>query len=231
LDHAIDELSSRERENHVEGIPLLQAECQRDYTGLCGSIAATFAAMADLLVSGDQPNLDDEVATARRVLQHTAQSKATLTSRVDFATAFQPILQPDSVFPQLQSRVSPSLETVSPAITEDIAPYARAIVAFELRLEQYRRELSNVDHQSRSGKKLRTTRASRAALEGGNKASIRKERWFPRETNLNLILATGGPDWQEILLQSNQWLLPSNPQARRRSFSHSPSDSSGDGGT
>lgn len=51
---------------------------------------------------------------------------------------------------------------------------------------------------------MRTTRASRAALEGGDKKHVRRERWFPPETDFSLILQLGGRVWQDILWQRTQ---------------------------
>lgn len=95
-----------------------------------------------------------------------------------------------------------SFENGVTAISEDLAPYIRAIVSFDLRLEQRRFALSGILSQdARDGKRIRTTRASRAALEGGNKESTRRERWFSARLNPSRVLATGGHGWQDILLQ------------------------------
>lgn len=100
-------------------------------------------------------------------------------------------------------RLSPSFENSLAPITEDIAPYVRGIMAFDGRLKQYRNTLSAiVSTQRENGEKPgRTTRASRAALEGGDKASTRKERWFPGDTNYFWVQGTGKPEWQDALYQ------------------------------
>lgn len=97
-------------------------------------------------------------------------------------------------------RQSFSFDGGAAPISEDLAPYIRAIVAFDLRLEQHRLALSGpLPHDSKSSKRIRTTRSSLAALEGGDKASVRKDRWFTGKLNTSNVLATGCPEWQDAL--------------------------------
>lgn len=58
--------------------------------------------------------------------------------------------------------------------------------------------LSNTDdkQKSRSSKRLRTTRASRSALEGSSRAITRRERWFEAKTlEPSIVMRTAGLDW------------------------------------
>lgn len=87
-------------------------------------------------------------------------------------------------------------------VSEDVAPYIRSIVAFDLRLEQQRIQLSGL--LSQGARRPRTTRASRAAVEGGDKAMIRRERWFPGRIVPSQVKMTGGLDWENILLSHLQ---------------------------
>lgn len=98
------------------------------------------------------------------------------------------------VFPPSQGRLAPSLDLPRSTLAEDVAPYVRSIALFDQRLEQTREELF-----SSQGKKNRTTRAARAAAEGGDKASTRRERWFPKDLDLQAVQATGNswPQWHE----------------------------------
>jgi hypothetical protein len=100
------------------------------------------------------------------------------------------------------ARHAPSFENGLAAITEDLAPYIRGIMVFDGRLHQYRQKLYEFTAQQQRGeKRSRTTRASRAALEGGDKASTRKERWFANDMPYYQVQATAGPDWQHVLYQ------------------------------
>ncbi|KAI9870283.1 MAG: hypothetical protein M1830_004442, partial [Pleopsidium flavum] len=96
----------------------------------------------------------------------------------------------------------------------DLAPYVRSIISYDLRLERERLRLSNLLSQGgRDGKRIRTTRASLAALEGGSKAHTRRERWLPTGTNATLVLRTGGRDWEDV---AAQWNLQAHGDGERR---------------
>jgi hypothetical protein len=204
----------------VEGYPLLVADSQSDYTGLTANLGLTIHVILKG-VSSREHRWGGECVAARRVLGKAARPKPTNLDRNEFLEAFEPILR---------GRSTLSFENGTATISKDLAPYIRAIVAFDLRLEQYRLELSGLSSRggSRTGR-VRKTRASRAALEGGDKANTRRERWFATNTNTSRILATGGKDWQDALVQSGHVDIP--PTAReRRGSTHSLSESSGDGG-
>lgn len=111
-------------------------------------------------------------------------------------------MRPNYSMPSPTARPAPSFENGLAAITEDLAPYIRGIMVFDGRLYQYRQELYELTaQQNRGEKRSRTTRASRAALEGGDKSSTRKERWFSNDTPFYLVQATAGPSWQHVLYQ------------------------------
>ncbi|OXV09516.1 hypothetical protein Egran_02721, partial [Elaphomyces granulatus] len=213
LDTSISELPERQKANYVEGYPLLIADSRRDNTSLSASLGLTICVLLNNLSSGDCHS-GGECAAAGRVLEKTARTHAPCFSRSEVLAAFEPI----------------TFENGTAVISEDLAPYIRAIVAFDLRLEKYRLDLSSILSQTRSRtRKIRKTRASRAALEGGDKASTRRERWFPKDTNSTQILATGGKEWQDVLVRSGHFCVPSVTRARSES-SQSASESSGDGG-
>ena len=126
-------------------------------------------------------------------------------ARADIATAFGPIAEPSKTSLSLPRGFQSScFDSSTSVLVEDIAPYIRSIVAYDIRLEEERLRLSNLLSQGgRNGKRMRTTRASRAALEGGSKAHTRRERWFPSKTNFPLVLRTGGHGWQDVLLKES----------------------------
>ena len=124
-------------------------------------------------------------------------------ARLYQAAVFEPIAR--SYKPVLGIPKGPQISTFDgplSIITEDLAPYVRSIVSYDLRLEEQRRLLSSLFSQpGKNGKRQRTTRASRAALEGGSKAHTRRERWFPNRTDFDSVLQTGGEGWQDIALK------------------------------
>ena len=123
--------------------------------------------------------------------------------KIGHAAIFGPIAR--STKPVLGIPKGPQISTFDGSlsvITEDLAPYVRSIVAYDLRLEEHRGLLSSLLSQpGQNSKKQRTTRASRAALEGGSKARTRRERWFPNNTNFDAVLQSGGQGWQGIALK------------------------------
>lgn len=79
---------------------------------------------------------------------------------------------------------------------EELAPYVRSIVSFDCFLEKQRQQLSNLLSQGgRKAKRMRSTRASRSAIEGGNRAAKRREKWFDSNLNYELVLQTAGRGW------------------------------------
>ncbi len=121
-------------------------------------------------------------------------------TRSSLSVAFNPI----SFSPKALSKgpYISSFDNTEAVIVEEVAPYVRSIVSYDMRLEEQRLQLDSLLSEGvRNGKRIRTTRASRAALEGGSKANTRRERWFPGSINFPMILRTGGCDWQTIALQ------------------------------
>ena len=132
-----------------------------------------------------------------------ARRSERLSKRLEYAALFEPIARSNK--PILVIPKGPQISTFDGSlsiITEDLAPYVRSIVSYDLRLEEQRGLLSSLLAQpGRNSKRQRTTRASRAALEGGSKAHTRRERWFPKDTNFDSVLQSGGEGWQDIALK------------------------------
>lgn len=130
------------------------------------------------------------------VKDHANQS----LTRMDLAAAFDTLAEPAKrSTSQPVGLLLSEFDRTTSLVVEDLAPYVRSIIAYDLRLEQERLRLSNLlSQRGRDGKHIRTTRASRAALEGGSKAHTRRERWLPAGTNAAMVLRTGGHGWQDV---------------------------------
>ena len=89
-------------------------------------------------------------------------------------------------------------------ITKDIAPYVRSIVAYESLLDAQRIRLGNLlSEGGQAGtKRSRTTRAARTAIEGGERQMKRRERWFDKDLNHQLVMHTAGKTWAGIGLDA-----------------------------
>lgn len=142
--------------------------------------------------------VDSEDVIIEGVLKNRASQAPENLTVSQFYSAFEPIRENIESFYTPSGRQAPSFENGIAAISEDLAPYVRSIIAFDLQLERRRMELSGLLSQGHR-KRMRKTRASRAALEGGSKENIRRERWFPCKLNPARVLDTGGKGWQDLL--------------------------------
>lgn len=124
--------------------------------------------------------------------------------------AFEPIMEDNRTFPPPTGRTAPSLDGGASTIATEVAPYIRHIVWLDQQMEKLRGE---IDASSQGTGRQRKTRAARAALEGGNVAHTRVERWFPKDLNFDAVRATGG-DWTDITDQS---LISRTPSLSRDS--------------
>lgn len=149
------------------------------------------------------PPFSDETIVDKITENMQDRRSERLNARFYQAAVFEPIAR--AYKPVLGIPKGPQISTFDGSlsiITEDLAPYVRSIVSYDLRLEEQRRLLSSLFSQpGKNGKRQRTTRASRAALEGGSKAHTRRERWFPNKTDFDSVLQTGGEGWQDIALK------------------------------
>ena len=195
------------RNSYIEGSNILQADPIVDQTGLRNSVAITIRTCAQRLLKDEQASdtlpLNDQsiISIITQVVQGSQYKKPFTKSSI--SPAFDPISRSQKAVlgipkgPQISAFDGPLS-----VLATDLAPYVRSIVSYDLRLEDQRCQLSSLLSQpGKNGKKARTTRASRAALEGGSKAHTRRERWFPNHTNFDAVLETGGREWQDALLQ------------------------------
>lgn len=179
---------------------MIEAEPIVDHVGLSTSLGIALRFYAQKMCSGAIVTSHEAAyqgVTARESYDrtHGAQGPHGMT-RASLLMAVEPISEPSntSIAGQKGSH-SLSFDRPTSIIVEDLVPYLRSIVFYDLKLEAQRQQLNSMFSQGgRNGKKMRTTRASHAALEGGNKANTRRERWFPAKTNFTLILQTGGKD-------------------------------------
>ncbi|KAJ6183914.1 hypothetical protein N7519_005215 [Penicillium mononematosum] len=168
------------KSNYLDNYPLLHTELRAEYSSLSEAVGTTF----DALIS----------RTFRRTTAEDLESLYANRALSNATGSAIPPPTPPSTLPQFQRIFEPIMH---------LAPYIRAIMVFDGRLQQYRERLFalTAQEQGRGEKRSRTTRASRAALEGGDKASTRKERWFALDTPYYKVQGTAGPEWQHVLFQ------------------------------
>ena len=141
-------------------------------------------------------------------------------TRYDLAIAFDPIAVAPKALPT--SHLDPSVfDRTMKLIVVDVAPMVRAIVAYESQLMQDRMRLSNLLSDGGKRKRMRTTRSAYSALEGGERRTTRRERYFGDCLNTVDVLRTGGQDWQDAIGTRESWNDSDSHQASSPMSVHS----------
>ena len=204
LDKTIPDHTIASRLSYPEQPDLLQADPCLDHTGLSESLALTLRASAESQHARGWIKTDVVEKSDDLLLRHAIDHpSSTSTISQDIFDAFEPLARFSK--PILGIPKGPSISNFDGplrSVVVDLAPCARSIVSYDMQLERQRRELSALlSHPGAEPGRTRTTRASRAALEGGDKANTRREKWFPKDIDSDAILRTGGDDWQAFLTQ------------------------------
>jgi len=208
LEPALPEITERTRSNYVESSNVLVADPLIEHSGTAESLSLTMRACANHLSRGSLHgnqilSQTDHEQFIARILSDIMQERRMGVPVIEsiLAAAFEPIARSTkSMLGILKGSQISSFDGLMSIIAEDIAPYVRDIVSYDLRLEEQRRQLDSLlSGRGKNGTKSRTTRSSRAALEGGQKAYTRRERWFPNNTNIDMVLQSGGSNWQGAL--------------------------------
>lgn len=206
-DPTLPPIFDKSRLSYTLAAPLLQADQQTDFLQLDASIYTqthllarrTFPELAHLVSASTSHGPSTETEYSTEILRiRAAKSREHLLSRPDFSYALDCLAAPpDQTLPERTSFVltPSSFDRTFSIITLDLAPYVRSIVAHEQILEGQRVRLSNLLSVGGNGKRSRTTRASRVALEGGVRETKRRDRWFDAHVNFELVMATAGKNW------------------------------------
>lgn len=222
--------------NYIEGYRLLHADLKPEYSSMATAIGSTTEVLMGKVFRSN-PSANAECSRALQVLANNPDPRPVGAFDTQLTSAFEPMIRADELSSPTAGRLAPSFNNGTGPLWEDLAPYIRAIVAFDLRLEQYRLKMSGLlSPNGGTKRKMRKTRASRAALEGGDKAHTRRERWFPPDTNPARILATGNHGWQDLLVQNGHFgvgAMPELEECSREELSReegSASEASSEGG-
>ncbi|KAL9029833.1 MAG: hypothetical protein Q9196_001978 [Gyalolechia fulgens] len=206
LDCTCPGMSEKDRANYTEGATLVQADLLVDHSGASDSIAATLRVLARRIFCEAANPQQTRPLDERHIIDVLpemvrAQLHPKPVTPQTLSTAFTPLSKPSRGSSASRGPLISNFDGPSASVVQDMAPYVRAIVSYDLRLEEQRRQLGLAAQNGRDGKRARTTRASRAALEGGSKANTRRERWFPINTDFQSILDSGGKRWHEEALR------------------------------
>jgi len=149
----------------------------------------------------DDPVINERILTSGILHNITKEDTDSTLTRWNFSNAFDILASHSSVSSNTSSPyplTASSFDRPFNIIVEDLAPSVRAIVAHDLRLENQQIRLSNLLSEGGTGKRLRTTRASRVAREGGRRESKRRDQWLPKDLKKFLVMATAGKTWAAL---------------------------------
>ncbi|KAK3048744.1 hypothetical protein LTR09_009856 [Extremus antarcticus] len=197
LDTTQKAMPEKARLHYIDGLQLLQTDLEVNHADLRHDLAATSA-----LYTYRNAGM---VSSTTSVPSHIHSTNVTgpppaqpTLNRRAFA-CFDPIATPSESFSSLGSSFTTStFDGPLAPIAIDLAPYVRSIVSFDLSLAEQRERLNGLLSSGRESKNARRTRAARSALEGSQRASTRKERWFGKGLDYQAVLATGGEEWSKV---------------------------------
>lgn len=205
-DPSLPPVANKTRLSYTLAAPLLQVDHQSDFSGFDAAMYTQTIILAKHICNtipglyfAERPHPVTEADHANVILQvRDDKMKERVLSRLDFAHALDVLADPpEQVLSERTSYnlIPSSFDRNFSIITLDLAPYVRSIVAHEKILDEQRIRLSNLLSEGGKGKRSRTTRASRVALEGGVRETKRRDRWFDANVNFELVMATAGKEW------------------------------------
>ena len=188
----------------TDDAPVLQAEPAIDNTGLSTILSVNLRETALLGLSMHfQSTVDEPESSFMQRLSGEQTQKHLVTKNAQLLrTSLAPLSLPAkaSLRPFSVSEIDHGSTS---SLAEDVAPYVRSILSYDIRLTEQRRQLElSLSQSNGRHHHTRKTRASRAALEGGSKSSTRREIWFEATMDVKSVLNTGGIGWQETLQES-----------------------------
>ncbi|KAI6087280.1 P-loop containing nucleoside triphosphate hydrolase protein [Hypoxylon rubiginosum] len=209
MDASIPMLPTKSRDDFIVGRQLLEVHPLTQYDTTRLDIFSSLKSLGRAHFRRQQPAgnvtgtfepLDeaDAIGTLKRHLGGSSAAEPAIT-RADYSLAFDPVAASEKTM--AVGYLDPSaFDGTMKSIALDLAPYVRSIVASDQRLQQERLQRSSLlSEGGQPGKKrMRTTRSAYSALEGGARASTRREKYFSADVNPHLVMRTGGKGWNAI---------------------------------
>ncbi|OAR01575.1 hypothetical protein LLEC1_00874 [Akanthomyces lecanii] len=207
LDPTLPEMPEAARHDFIVAQALLEADplqpqfCSR--VGIASSISALALDTLKTSATASSAALIRKIdASGERktisILEDAFARDSRKLTRYDVAVAFDPI----AVSPKAVASMSldPSVfdRTMTIIVTE-VAPWVRGIVHYDDDLMQDRQRLNELLGDGGRRKRMRTTRSAYSALEGGERRTTRKERYFGDCLSTEAVMHTAGEGWQESL--------------------------------
>ncbi|PHH70503.1 hypothetical protein CDD82_7082 [Ophiocordyceps australis] len=207
LDATLPEMASSARDDYIVGHSLLEAEATVRFACPSAAVSMAIKSLArQILREGSDvsrgPRLLDDKGANRVVEESFGSSRAGVT-RQTLSEAFDSIAA--AAKGQPTTHLDPSVfDRPMKPIVLDVAPWMRAIVAYEKQLMQQRLRLSSLLGAGGTKKRMRTTRSAYSALEGGDRRKTRGERYFGSLLNGSLVMRTGAPSFEQAVAGSDE---------------------------
>lgn len=181
------DMSDKFRSNFIIGMPVLQTPDLLDHSSMDTRLTLACSSLAAKI-----HHVPLDTSTPALLHKMTSEDPHTLITRAAFSQALDALADQPVTTNYFNYT---SMDGPFKTIAVEIAPYVRSIAAYDLALESQRARLGGGDGMATS-KKMRTTRAARSALEGGQRSLTRRERWFKDiDLDLGMVLETGGEGW------------------------------------
>ncbi|KAF4949783.1 hypothetical protein FGADI_8651 [Fusarium gaditjirri] len=203
IDPELPEMPIKMRDDFIIGSRLLEADHKVMPSSPSVSLSLSLRSLARQSLLHASPTLNTllEPLTEKRVvesLDHSFEPQTAPLSRMDLAYAFDPIATNEKI--SVTSYLDPSVfDRTTKLIVLDVAPWVRGIVEFDNTLMQERLKLSNLLSEGGKRKRMRTTRSAYSAMEGGERRTTRRERYFGDTLNTVFVRRTAGKGWQDAV--------------------------------
>ncbi|RYP52097.1 hypothetical protein DL768_002647 [Monosporascus sp. mg162] len=210
IDSSFPALPSKVREDFIIGQQLLEASPTTQYDTTSADIATGLKLLARSQLEDSKPP-DRQGQTAMKPLcepqallaieqsfKDKLQPDSTI-GQTDYSLAFDPLAASEKVLTGGHLDTSVFNRTMK-MIALEVAPYVRSIVSYDQRLQKERLLRSNlISEGGKPGRKrMRNTRSAYSALEGGSRASTRREKYFSADINPYFVMRTGGEGWDAL---------------------------------
>ncbi|KAF2794291.1 P-loop containing nucleoside triphosphate hydrolase protein [Melanomma pulvis-pyrius CBS 109.77] len=201
-DPSLPSISDKEKSSYTQVAPVIQVDHVSDFASFDTdifvqsylSIRRVFGTPHTLQTTAPSADVLTETILQQK---HEQWNQQTL-SWPDFSEAFDILASPPATTLELSKSyqlTASSFDRTFRIVAEDLAPYVRSIVAYERLHEAERIRMSSLLSEGGTRKRPRNTRASRVAMEGGRRETKRRDRWFDKNLNMTLVMATAGPAW------------------------------------
>ena len=203
MDTSLPALPSKAREDFIIGQQILEASPLSGYDTVSADISTTMRIFARSQLHDSQftskPLCETQALSAIERCLKSRLDPDPMITRLDYSLAFDPLAMSEKTM--AGGYLDPSVfDRTMTLISLDVAPYIRSIVSYDQQLQKERLLRSNLISEGGTvaKKRMRNTRSAYSAMEGGSRASTRREKYFTADINPHLVMQTGGDGWDAL---------------------------------